>query len=109
MNAPVSRSTFTCIAWFVNWARCWRFWGVDAIVFTGGVGENSPDLRARVCHQLNFTGLRLDAAKKRNPTLDAQRGSSDSRVPVLVIRAQEEWEIARECYHLAHALRVPSV
>ena len=83
--------------------------GLDALVFTGGVGENCAELRARVCEQLEFVGLRLDAAKNGHPSLDADVAAPDSRVPVLVIRAQEEWEIARQCYQLARALRVPSV
>ena len=72
--------------------------GVDAIIFTGGVGENSARLRERVCGDLGFIGLRLDAAKNARPSADQDIASSDSRVRVLVIRAQEEWEIARECH-----------
>jgi acetate kinase len=83
--------------------------GVDAIVFTGGVGENCAPLRARVCDRLRFAGVRLDPAKNAQPTLDTDIAASDSPARVLVIRAEEEWEIARECYHLANALRVPSV
>lgn len=83
--------------------------GLDALVFTGGVGENCPGLRARVCEQLEFTGLRLDASQNAHPPLDADVAAPDSRVPVLVIRAQEEWEIARECYQMVRALGVPSV
>jgi acetate kinase len=73
------------------------------------VGENCAPVRARVCDQLQFAGVRLDPAKNAQPTLDQDVAASDSRVRVLVIRAEEEWEIARECYHLANALRVPSV
>lgn len=80
--------------------------GLDALVFTGGVGENCAPVRARACEQLGFTGLRLDQAKNARPQLDQDIAASDSQVPVLVIRAEEEWEIAQDCYHLAHALRV---
>jgi acetate kinase len=83
--------------------------GVDALVFTGGVGENCAPVRARVCDQLQFAGARLDPAKNAQPKLDQDVATSDSQVRVLVIRAEEEWEIARECYHLANTLRVPSV
>jgi acetate kinase len=83
--------------------------GVDALVFTGGVGENCAPVRARVCDQLRFAGVRLDPAKNALPKLDQDVAASDSPVRVLVIRAEEEWEIARECYHLANALRVSSV
>jgi acetate kinase len=83
--------------------------GVNALVFTGGVGENCAPVRARVCDQLQFAGARLDPAKNAQPKLDQDVATSDSQVRVLVIRAEEEWEIARECYHLANTLRVPSV
>jgi Acetate kinase len=39
--------------------------GADAIVFTGGIGENSPDIRARICEGLEWTGLRLDDNKNK--------------------------------------------
>lgn len=74
--------------------------GVDAIIFTGGVGENSARLRERVCGDLGFMGLKLDAAKNVRPSADEDIAASDSRVRVLVIRAQEEWEIARECHRV---------
>jgi len=75
--------------------------GVDAIVFTGGVGENSPRIRARACANLGFLGLELDAEKNAHPSSDDDIAAPHSRVRVLVIRAQEEWEIARECHRLA--------
>jgi acetate kinase len=77
--------------------------GVDAIIFTGGVGENSARLRERVCSNFGFLGLKLDATKNALPPVDQDIAASDSRVRVLVIRAQEEWEIARECHQLTHA------
>jgi acetate kinase len=75
--------------------------GVDAIVFTGGVGENCAPLRASACAQLGFLGLKLDAAKNHTVAPDQDVAAPDSTVRVLVIRAQEEWEIARECHRLA--------
>jgi acetate kinase len=78
--------------------------GVDAIVFTGGVGENSVRLRERVCGNLDFLSLKLDAAKNAQPSGDEDIATPDSQVRVLVIRAQEEWEIAREC----HGFKSPS-
>jgi acetate kinase len=74
--------------------------GLDALVFTGGVGENSAVLREKVCTQFDFLGLRLDSAKNNNPKLDLDIAAPESSVRALVIRAQEEWEIARECYQL---------
>ncbi len=74
--------------------------GVDALVFTGGVGENCPPLRERVCQQLGFVGLQLDAGKNAHVANDQDIAAPQSTVPVLVIHAQEDWEIARQCYHL---------
>jgi acetate kinase len=75
--------------------------GVDALVFTGGVGENCPPLREAVAKQFEFLGLKLDAAKNARPRLDQDVAAENSAVRVLVIHAEEDWEIARECYRLA--------
>jgi len=77
--------------------------GVDAIVFTGGIGENCAPLRADVCAQFPFVGLKLDAAENAQPKLDQNIAAAGSAVQVLVIRADEDWEIARECRRLAGA------
>lgn len=74
--------------------------GVDALVFTGGVGENSPPVRQIVAERLAFTGLKLDAGKNSRPELDQDIAAADSKVRVLVIRANEEWQIARECHRI---------
>jgi acetate kinase len=75
--------------------------GIDALVFTAGVGENSPDVRAAACAPLEFLGLKLDAGKNARPTLDEDVSAADSRVRILVIRAEEDWAIATECWKLA--------
>jgi acetate kinase len=75
--------------------------GADAVVFTGGIGENCAPLRQVVCEQLAFLGLKLDTAKNTKPDLDQNIAASGSTVQVLVIRADEDWEIARECQRLA--------
>ena len=76
--------------------------GVDAIVFTGGIGENCAPLRKDACEQFGFLGLKLDGAKNAAPRLDENIAASDSPVQVLVIRADEDWEIACECHRLAN-------
>jgi acetate kinase len=76
--------------------------GIDSLVFTAGVGENSPDVRAAACSTLGFLGLKLDNELNARPSLDADISSKDSRVRVLVIRAEEDWAIAVECWKLAH-------
>ncbi len=77
--------------------------GVDAIVFTGGIGENCAPLRERLCAQLGFVGVRLDPAKNAPARPDVEIAAADSAVRVLVIRADEELEMARECARLAGA------
>jgi acetate kinase len=80
--------------------------GVDAIVFTGGIGENCAPLRQDVCEHFSFLGLKLDAAKNAAPELDQNIATGGSAVQVLVIRADEDWEIACECNRLARAGRL---
>jgi len=75
--------------------------GIDSLVFTAGVGENSPDVRAAACARLGFLGVKLDSQLNARPSLDADVSSPDSRVRVLVIRAEEDWAIAAECWKLA--------
>ncbi|MGO9434253.1 MAG: acetate/propionate family kinase [Terracidiphilus sp.] len=77
--------------------------GMDALVFTAGVGENSPDVRTAACRTLEFLGLKLDAELNVRPSLDCDISTADSRIRVLVIRAEEDWAIAAECWKLACA------
>ena len=72
--------------------------GAEAIVFSGGIGENSPGIRRRVCHGLDWLGIDLDPA--RNDALpggdEGEVGASGSRVRLFVIPTNEEIMIARE-------------
>lgn len=74
--------------------------GLDVLVFTAGIGENSAEVRAAACQPLAFAGVRIDAAKNRHVSLDDEISAADSRVRVLVLRAQEDWAIAKECWRL---------
>ena len=74
--------------------------GIDALVFTAGVGENSSEVRAETCDPLEFLGLALDLKKNTHCTPDQDIATPDSRARVLVIRAQEDWAIAGECWKL---------
>jgi acetate kinase len=76
--------------------------GIDALVFTAGVGENSPEVRSATCGKLEFLGLKLDEAVNARVSTDQDIATQDSRVRVLVIRAQEDWAIAGECWKLTH-------
>jgi len=75
--------------------------GMDGLVFTAGVGENSPEVRDATCCKLPFFGLKLDAAANAQCFPDQDIAALDSPVRILVIRAQEDWAIARECWKCA--------
>ena len=74
--------------------------GLDALAFTGGVGENSAPVRQALCESLAYLGVLLDAGKNGETKEDVAIHSASSSVPVLVIHAREEWEIARACSQL---------
>src|SRR6266404_5913335 len=77
--------------------------GIDVLVFSAGVGENSAEVRDAACKQLVFLGLKLDDAANAQHPPDRDIAAPDSAVRVLIIRAQEDWAIARECWHLMQA------
>jgi acetate kinase len=70
--------------------------GLDALVFTGGVGERSPAIRALGCHGLRFLGVDLDPDRNREASGDARIDRADTPVPLLVVEAREDIEIAAE-------------
>ena len=74
--------------------------GLDALVFTGGVGENSSLVREALCRQLEFLGVKVDPTKTVQPKADQNISATESAIPILVIHAEEELEIARECWKL---------
>jgi acetate kinase len=76
--------------------------GIDALVFTAGVGENSPEVRAAACENLGYVGVKLDSKKNSESPADQDISEPGSPVRVLLIRAGEDWEIARDCWHLLH-------
>jgi acetate kinase len=67
--------------------------GLDTLVFAGGIGENAPVVRARICDGLGFLGIELE--EKRNAASAAAISTEDSRVAVRVIHTDEEWMIAK--------------
>ena len=67
--------------------------GLDALVFTGGIGEHSPEIRARVCEQAAWLGLALDAAANAAGGPRISRG--DSRVSIWIFPTDEELVVAR--------------
>jgi acetate kinase len=83
------------------WAAMGR---LDAIVFTGGIGENSPIVRGKVCRGLEQMGIRLDDDKNAAVSGSVARVNTESSpVGILVIKTNEEREIARETMRTVEA------
>ena len=76
--------------------------GVDAIAFAGGIGEHSPDARARICRNLEYLGTRIDPARNgsTNPDLPSRISAETSAVQIWMIPTDEERQIAREIVEL---------
>jgi len=72
--------------------------GLDSLVFSGGIGENAPVIRARICEGLQFLGMTID--ETRNGAGDAVISTEGSRVTVRVIHTDEEREIAQSVFHV---------
>ncbi|MCW5313952.1 acetate/propionate family kinase [Nostoc sp. KVJ3] len=74
--------------------------GLDALVFTAGVGEHSAQIRQAACEVFGFLGLKLDLEKNQQQPVDEDIATTDSAVRVLVIHTQEDWAIAQQCWQL---------
>ncbi|MBQ8375165.1 MAG: acetate kinase [Clostridia bacterium] len=76
--------------------------GVDCIVFTAGVGENTPSVREAICENMQYLGLEIDKEKNAMPNNGAIRDitGENSKVKVLIIPTNEELVIARETVEL---------
>jgi len=74
--------------------------GVDALIFTAGIGENSAAVREAACAGFEFLQLRLDPAANNQSPVDQDIAARDSSVRVLVIQAQEDWAIAGDCWRI---------
>lgn len=75
--------------------------GLDAIVFTAGIGENSSTIRQLVCEDLDVFGIEMDATKNEVKSKDLREiGSASSKVRILVIPTNEELEIAKQAFEL---------
>ena len=79
--------------------------GVDNIVFTAGVGENDSDIREEICEYLGFLGITINEVKNREQAEAVRISEGTSRVNVLVIRTNEELEIARQAAAVAEQIK----
>ena len=77
---------------------------VDAVVFTGGIGENSVFMRQKICNGLNQLGVQLDEEANRTAVAkEAEISASDSRVKIFVIPTNEQVAIANDTYELTRS------
>lgn len=83
--------------------------GVDAVVFTAGIGEHSPWVREKLCKGLAFLGLKLSAEANNRSPVDQDIAMAESMVRVLVIKTQEDWAIAQACWQCLQTLKRSAV
>jgi acetate kinase len=83
--------------------------GTDAIVFAGGIGENSPEVRARILDGLQWMGVEVNAERNASMTRGREGviSTDDSRLTAWVIPTDEELLIARDTMRLVHGLELP--
>ncbi|MCU0526660.1 MAG: acetate kinase [Elainella sp. Prado103] len=77
--------------------------GVDAIVFTAGVGENAPEVRAGACAAFAFLGIQLDPERNAASPRDQVISHPESAIPILIVHTQEDWMIACQAWQLLHS------
>jgi acetate kinase len=83
--------------------------GADAVVFTGGIGENSPEIRARICSDMKWAGLRIDQEKNQQTVgREGLISSEDSTLLAYAIPTDEELLIARDTVRVIKGLSHPS-
>ena len=70
--------------------------GLDALVFTAGVGENNDVLREKICEGLDWMGIKIDHEKDKGKRTECEVSAADSRVKIFVIPTNEELAIARD-------------
>lgn len=81
--------------------------GLDAVVFTAGIGENSPEVRAAICSGLEFLGIKVDPKKNATVRGECDINGDDNGVQVLVIPTNEELAIAREAVRVIRGADEP--
>ena len=74
--------------------------GADAVVFTGGIGENSAQMRESICRDLDWFGIKLDPAKNASAKGEAAVHAANSRVQLWIMPTNEEIIVARQAAEL---------
>ena len=75
--------------------------GLDALIFTAGVGENAAIVRQKTCDGFAFLGWQLDSEQNEVASGDRNIAANDSSIPIFVIHTEEDWVIAQECWKMA--------
>ena len=103
-NAKVAINLFTqTVAQFIaKYAVSLR--GLDAIVFTGGIGENQSNIRKMICDDLEWMGLKIDDNKNNMSSSETKISSEDSKIAAFVIPTDEEMVIARDTKRLVESM-----
>ena len=89
---------YSVASYIAKYAACMN--GIDAIVFTGGVGENQINIRKGICEQLTFMGVEIDAERNNVRSEEKLVSKDSSKVKVYVIPTNEELMIAKETERL---------
>jgi acetate kinase len=71
---------------------------LDALVFTDAIGESEPSIRSSVCEAFSFLGLRLNEELNASSPRDTDIAATDSNVRVVIVRGDENWQIAAESF-----------
>ena len=78
--------------------------GLDALVFTAGIGEHAAIVRAAVCKGFEFLGWQLDGNLNDNLPVDQDIATAASAVRILVVHTEEDWAIAQDCWRLVKSM-----
>lgn len=76
--------------------------GLDVLVFTAGLGENSIEMREKICENMDFLGIKIDPEKNKVRGVEAEVQAVDSRARILVIPTNEELVIARDTLEIVN-------
>ena len=80
--------------------------GLDAITFSGGVGERGIEHRARILKYLKFLGIEIDEEKNNNRAIEIEISKPESKVRVWIVPTNEELMIARDTYEIVKNIKV---
>lgn len=98
-EVAIKKFTSTIAGFVARYAS--EMYGIDGIVFTGGIGENQEDIRKAVCKHLEFMGVEIDEEANRIQSIEKEVSKPNSKVKVFVIPTNEELVIARDTLELA--------